>query len=447
LRDDPRRRCFVVHGGISFMTESSRSLRVHGSLAVPGDKSISHRALMLGALASGESRAQGILDSADVRASASALRACGVRITQDGATVVVRGVGHRGLSAPADDLDCANSGTTARLLSGILAAHPFRSRLVGDASLSRRPMRRIAAPLSAMGAEVRSESGDGLPLRIHGAALRSLDWSSDAASAQVKSAILLAGYCGDVAVSVAEPAPSRDHTERMMRALGARIDRSANTVRLTPAGDLRAFDLPVPGDPSSAAFFVALALLASGGTLRLTNVGINPTRTGFLDVVRQMGARLALADVREAGCEPVGAIDCTPSDLHGIAIGGDAIPRCIDELPLVAVLAARARGETVVSGAAELRVKESDRIAAIVANLRAIGARAEERPDGFVVQGSDAPLRGRVRTHGDHRIAMAFGILAALPANDITIDDPACVAVSYPAFWEDLRRATGGRNA
>ena len=421
---------------------SDRSFAVHGTVAVPGDKSISHRALMLAALADGRSHIVGLLDSDDVRATARALEACGVEIAASPSGVTVRGAGHRGLRAPAQDIDCGNSGTTARLLSGVFAAHPFRTRLIGDASLSRRPMRRIAAPLTAMGATFRLEAGDGLPMMIDGGALRGIDWISESASAQVKSAVLLAGYCAGVPVSVTEPAASRDHTERMMRAFGARIDGGAGVARLTPAGSLRRFELVVPGDPSSAAFFIALAMLAGRGTVRLTNVGLNPTRTGFLELVRQMGADLAITDRHESGCEPVGTVTCGPATIRGIAVGGDVVPRCIDEIPLVAVLAARAEGETTVSGAAELRVKESDRIAAIVENLRSLGAHAEERPDGFSVVGSDAPLRGTVRTHGDHRIAMAFGVLAALPGNAIVIDDPDCVAVSYPDFWTDLRRLT-----
>jgi 3-phosphoshikimate 1-carboxyvinyltransferase len=429
------------------MSQSLETLTVRGTVSVPGDKSISHRALMLSALAAGRSRIAGLLDSADTRATASALRTCGARLGPDAGAIVVHGAGHRGLAAPTSDIDCGNSGTTARLMSGMLAAHPFRSRLIGDASLSRRPMRRVIAPLSAMGAELHSERGEGLPMSVVGADLRPLDWRSDVASAQVKSAILFAGYCAGVPVSVAEPSRSRDHTERMMRACGARLESAGNAVRFAPSGDLRAFELAVPGDPSSAAFFVALATVADAGALRLTNVGLNPTRTGFFQLVRRMGGALAVEDAREEGCEPVGTLHCAPAALRGIAVGGDEVPACIDELPLLAVLAARAAGETVVSGAGELRVKESDRIAAVVGNLRAVGARAEERADGFVVQGSDAPLRGQVRTHGDHRMAMAFGILAALPRNDITIDDPACVAVSYPAFWNDLRQSTGGGRA
>lgn len=418
------------------------SFSVRGSLTVPGDKSISHRALMLGALSEGISTITGLLESADIRATRGALNSCGVTMQTIAGTLRVTGVGKRGLRAPSSDIDCANSGTSARLLAGVLAAHHFTARLVGDASLSRRPMRRVARPLGAMGATLQSENGDGLPMRIAGGALRSIDWESETASAQVKSAILLAGYNASVAVSIAEPFRSRDHTERMMRAFGARIETGDRDVRFIPDGSLRSFDLAIPGDPSSAAFFVAAAMLAGEGELRLLGVGLNPTRSGFLDLARRMGARIDVEDAREESYEPVGTLVCRPGSLEGITVSGGDVPGCIDELPLLAVLATRAEGETMVSGAAELRVKESDRISTVVTNLRALGAQAEEQPDGFVVTGTRAPLRGTVRTHGDHRIAMAFGVLAAIPGNEITIDDPACVAVSYPEFWGDLRRVT-----
>ena len=415
---------------------------VRGSLTVPGDKSISHRALMLGALSEGTSTITGLLESNDIRATTGALHSCGVSMQTIAGTLHVTGVGKRGLHSPSSDIDCANSGTSARLLAGILAAHEFTTRLVGDASLSRRPMRRVARPLEAMGATLQSENNDGLPMRIVGGSLRGIDWVSETASAQVKSAILLAGYNASVPVSIAEPFRSRDHTERMMRAFGARIEDKGKNVCFIPDGSLSPFDLTIPGDPSSAAFFVAAAMLASRGELRLLGVGLNPTRTGFFDLVRRMGARIDIEDSRDEACEPLGTLVCRPGSLEGITVGGSEVPGCIDELPLLAVLAARAEGETIVSGAAELRVKESDRISAVVTNLQALGARAEERPDGFVVAGSDVPLRGTVKTHGDHRIAMAFGVLAALPGNEITIDDPACVAVSYPGFWDDLKRVT-----
>ena len=397
---------------------------------------------MFGALAEGTSHIEGLLESADVRATAGILEACGIAVTSTGARIDVVGAGHRGLRATLRDLDCANSGTSARLFSGILSGHPFRSRLIGDASLSRRPMRRVAAPLSAMGARIDSEGGDGLPMTIVGGDLHPIEWESETASAQVKSAILLAGYTAGVAVSVREPSRSRDHTERMMRAFGAAVTSDEHNAQFEPGQSMRAFDLTVPGDPSSAAFFVALTMLADSGNLELPNVCLNPTRTGFLELARRMGAVIDIADGHEAGCEPVGTLVCRPGSLRAITVTSGEIPSCIDELPLIAALASRAEGETVVTGAGELRVKESDRIRAVVSNLVALGVRAGELPDGFRVEGSDAPLRGTVRTHGDHRIAMAFGVLAALPGNEIAIDDGECVAVSYPGFWDDIGIAT-----
>lgn len=416
-------------------------MRVHGTLRPPGDKSLSHRALMLAALADGPSRVGGLLDSADVRSTAGVLRALGVRIPEIGAgEIVVEGVGLRGLSRPAAPLDCGNSGTTTRLMAGVVAACPFEATFVGDESLSRRPMRRIARPLGAMGATVELPAQGGLPMTIRGGGLRGIDWESEVASAQVKSAVLLAGLVAGVSVSVREPLRSRDHTERMLAARGARLDVEGRVVHLEPTDTLVALDTHVPGDPSSAAFFAGLAAIASEGDVLLEHVCVNETRTGFFEILEQMGAEVRFERKREEGGEPVADIRVIPGALRAVTIGAEDVPSLVDEIPLIACLAALAEGVTVVTGAAELRVKESDRIAATVANLRAIGVDAEELPDGLRVVGSDAPLRGTVTTHADHRIAMAFGILGAVPGNEVTIDDPQCVAVSYPAFWQDLAR-------
>jgi 3-phosphoshikimate 1-carboxyvinyltransferase len=358
--------------------------------------------------------------------------------------MTIAGVGRRGLAAASVALDCGNSGTTTRLMAGILAASPFRSILVGDESLSRRPMRRVARPLEAMGARIVLSTGDHLPMRIDGRALSSLHWKSETASAQVKSAILLAGLVAGVEVTVEEPSPTRDHTERFLRALGAPLTVAAGSVTLASvARDLTGFDLTVPGDPSSAAFFAALASLADAGSLDLLNVLSSPTRDGFFRTLSAMGGAVA----RSAPCdtesgEQVTTYEITPARLRSIRVGPSEVPSMIDELPLLACLAAHAEGETVISGAEELRVKESDRIATTVANLRTIGALVEERPDGMVVVGSDAPLRGRIVTHGDHRIAMAFAILGRRRGNAIEVDDPDCVAVSYPSFWRTLDEVT-----
>lgn len=398
---------------------------------------------MLAALAEGRSRIRGILDSADVQSTATVLRTLGAEIPSISDDFAVEGRGARSFRAPATDLDCGNSGTTTRLVAGIAAACPFRSRFVGDASLSRRPMQRVARPLGAMGARFEFESGDGLPMRITGGSLSRIVWTSEAASAQIKSAILLAGVAAQVEVEVREPSRSRDHTERMLAAQGAEVTVQGSSVRLAPptSGRLEPLCIAVPSDPSSAAFLAALAALASDGTIELPEVCLNPTRTGFFRALELMGGRLERSGVRYEGGDDVGTIAVHASRLSGIDLPPDDVPSMIDELPLLACVAARTQGTTRVRGAAELRVKESDRIATVVSNLRAIGVDATEAPDGFTIVGSDRPLSGAVRTLGDHRIAMAFGVLGAIPGNEIEIDDPSCVNVSYPAFWDDLRSA------
>jgi 3-phosphoshikimate 1-carboxyvinyltransferase len=419
-------------------------MKIAGEIRVPGDKSISHRALLLAVLGSGRSRVRGILDSADVRSTAGALRALGADVPPLGPDIAIAGVGVTGLRSPSASLECGNSGTTARLLAGIVAAAPIVARFVGDASLSRRPMRRVARPLEAMGARFEFDGDDGLPMVVHGGPLRGIDWTSETASAQVKSAILLAGVVAGVEVSVAESRASRDHTERMLAARGVSIASSGGRVTAWRNGPLASRDTDVPADPSSAAFFAALGALASSGELTLRDVGVNPTRIGFFDALREMGAYVRMESVRDQGGEPVADVVVRPGALRGIEIGGHRVPSLIDELPLLACVATRARGDTKIAGAAELRVKESDRIAAVVANLRAIGARAEELPDGMVIEGRDAPLAGRITTYGDHRLAMAFGVLGALPGNRITLDDPGSVAVSFPTFWQELDRVRAG---
>lgn len=415
----------------------------HGTVRVPGDKSISHRALIFSALSNGPCVIRGLLRSADVASTASVLRALGVRIEDRADEVIVHGRGLRGLLAPDGPLDCGNSGTTTRLLAGVVAAHPFAATFTGDASLSRRPMKRIAEPLTRMGAAFTFEREDGLPMTIHGGTLSSIGWTSRSASAQVKSAILLAGLVAQVPVTVTEPSRSRDHTERMLSARGVELVVDALTVSLGVTLTLPVADLTVPGDPSSAAFFVALAALVPGSAIELPGVCLNPTRAGFLDIVQRMGAAITRDDLTVEGGELVGrVIAMGASHLRAVTVGAEEVPSVIDELPMLACLAARADGETVIRGAAELRVKESDRIAAVVANLRAIGADAEELPDGMIVRGGRAPLRGTVDPRGDHRIAMAFGVLGAVDGNEITILDRGCASVSYPQFWSDLARVT-----
>jgi 3-phosphoshikimate 1-carboxyvinyltransferase len=423
-------------------------MRVAGSLRVPGDKSISHRALILGALAGGngagrsESRVTGILQSADVESTAGVLRALGAGVPALSQDFTIRGTDRR-MQQPRRELECGNSGTTTRLIAGVVAASPIDATFVGDASLSRRPMRRVARPLQAMGGTVELPPHSGLPMTIRGGALHDIDWQSEVASAQIKSAILLAALVAGVRARVTEPVRSRDHTEKMLIARGAALNVDGTTVTIEPTLTLKPLDTHVPGDPSSAAFFAGLAAIADSGSLRLDSVLVNETRTGFLHQLRAMGAVVTEENRRLEGGEWVADLLVSPKQLRGVTITKADVPSMIDELPLLACLAARAEGETVITGANELRVKESDRIAAVVANLRAIGAAAHELPDGMRIEGSDRPLRGPVVTHGDHRLAMAFGVLGAAAGNAIDIDDRDCVSVSYPGFWRDLARVTG----
>lgn len=422
-------------------------MKIVGEVRVPGDKSISHRALLLAALGAGRSRVRGILDSADVRSTAGALRALGADVPALAPEILVEGIGVHGVRPPSAALDCGNSGTTARLLAGVVAASPISARFAGDASLSRRPMRRVARPLEAMGARFEFDAADGLPMTVHGGPLHAIDWTNETSSAQVKSAILLAGVIAGVEVSVDEPRRSRDHTERMLAARGIPVAVSGGRVTVRRGGELAARDTDVPADPSSAAFFAALAALASSGELTLRKVGVNPTRIGFFEALREMGASVEQYGAREQGGEPVADLVVRPGRLRGIAVDEDRVPSLIDELPMLACVAVRARGETTITGARELRGKESDRIASVVANLRAVGARAVELSDGMVIEGSDAPLTGQVSTHGDHRLAMAFAVLGALPGNRIVVDDRDCVSVSFPTFWQELDRVRAGARA
>lgn len=416
-------------------------------VTVPGDKSISHRALILASLSRGTSLLRGVLAGADTQATSDAMRALGVAtpvLPSDGGEFAVRGHGLRGLRAPDGVIDCGNSGTTARLLLGLLSGVPFSATLTGDDSLRSRPMRRVTEPLERAGARFEElGEADRLPIRVTGGALRRVDHESPKASAQVKSALLLAGLSAGVPVQVTEPVISRDHTERMLRAMGAEVESAPTAngrwrIVFQPPEFLEPIDVDVPGDFSSAAFFIALAAAWPGGAVRIAGVGVNPTRVGMLEVMSRMGAPVALENSCEVCGEPVADVIASAAQLKGTTIEADEVPSLIDEIPILAVLAARAEGETTVRGASELRVKESDRIRAVVDNLRAVGVEAEELEDGFVVRGTDAPLSGTVESHGDHRIAMAFGVLGALPGNRIEIDEPDVVGVSYPTFWETL---------
>lgn len=416
-------------------------------IRVPGDKSITHRALILASLAQGTSILSGLLPGEDAQRTAAALRAMGIQVPvvpSDGSQIAIAGHGLRGLRSPAEVIDCGNSGTTARLLLGLLSGLELTATLTGDDSLRSRPMRRVTQPLAAVGAKF-EELGepDRLPIRVTGGGLREIEYDSPHASAQIKSALLLAGLTAGVRVSVTEPILSRDHTERMLRAMGADLvsynhPGERPRVVLNPPEFLDPLRLHVPGDYSSAAFFLAFGLLAPRGGVRVRGVGVNPTRAGLSNVLRRMGALVEELDPCLVCDEPVADLVVTPTRLRGTEVGADEVPALIDEIPVLAVLAARAEGETVITGARELRVKESDRIAALASNLAAIGVDVEELDDGLVIRGSDAPLTGRVRCFNDHRIAMAFGVLAALPGNEIEVDEPACANISFPTFWDQL---------
>lgn len=420
-------------------------------MRVPGDKSIAHRAVILGALAAGDSRVTGVSAARDVDASIDAMRALGAHIERDRDTVRIRGAGVAALRSPARPIDCANSGTTARLLMGLAAALSGETVLTGDASLRLRPMERVAAPLREAGASIEYLEGHGtLPVRVTGGSLAPIIHRSDIASAQVKSALLIAGIAAAVDVSLVEPVRSRDHTERMLRAMGAGVDAFTAAdgvgVLLHASGPLQPLDGRVPGDFSSAAFLLSAASLG-GAAVRLIEVGVNPTRTGFLDVLARMGGPVRVAGPSSSGWEPVADLYAGPADLVATTVEQAEAVSLIDELPLVAVLAAHAQGETRVSGAAELRAKESDRIRAVCDNLRALRVDVDERPDGFSVRGSDAPLAGRVRSFDDHRIAMAFAVLGTRPGSRIEVDDLDIAAISYPGFASELRRIAPGDEA
>jgi 3-phosphoshikimate 1-carboxyvinyltransferase len=428
---------------------------LRGVLRVPGDRSITVRAVLLGALASGVSVVRGALDSEDTQAALNVMRALGVQIDSDGDmhTLRIHGVGLRGLHGAVEPLFCNSSGTTFRLLAGLLAGQTFASTLDGSAQLRRRPMRRITEPLGQMGTRI-TAANDCAPLSIQPAALHGIDYAMPIASAQVKSALLLAALYADGAVTIHEPAPTRDHTERMLAAMGADVavhaESQTTTVRLGAApASLRPLDMTVPADFSSAAFFLAAGVLPPAGVrvqVRLISVGLNPTRTGLLDALRAMGANIAIEQPGVQGGEPVGDLLPTPAPLHGIEVGGALTARMIDEFPIFAVLATQAHGTTVVRDAQELRVKESNRIDGLVDELRKMGASIEATPDGFVVQGPTR-LRGAVvDTHADHRVAMALAVAGLIAHGDTTLLGAECVSKTYPTFFADLASLTGAQH-
>ncbi|MCI4566457.1 3-phosphoshikimate 1-carboxyvinyltransferase [Lysobacter sp. CFH 32150] len=427
--------------GLDWIASPSTSLR--GTLDVPGDKSVSHRAIMFAALADGVSRIEGFLEGEDTRATAAIFRQLGVRIeTASDGVRIVHGVGIDGLQASNAPLDCGNAGTGMRLLTGVLAGQRFDCVLIGDESLSRRPMRRVIDPLSRMGARIEANEGGLPPLRVHGNhVLQGIDYTTEVASAQVKSAILLAGLYAHGDTTVREPHPTRDYTERMLAAFGWPIEFAPGFARLSGGHRLRATDVHVPADFSSAAFFIVAATLVPGSELRLQRVGMNPRRTGLLHVLRAMGADIVEQNPSEQGGEPVADLVIRHAALHGIEVPVEHVPDMIDEFPALFVAATCAQGATIVRGAAELRVKESDRIATMATGLRALGISVDETPDGATIHGGRVH-GGRIDSHGDHRIAMAFAIAAQLADGEVRIGDVSNVATSFPGF-DALARAAG----
>ncbi|MBO8177479.1 MAG: 3-phosphoshikimate 1-carboxyvinyltransferase [Bacillus sp. (in: Bacteria)] len=416
----------------------SRPLR--GTVQVPGDKSISHRAVMFGAIANGTTTIENFLTGDDCLSTISCFRRLGVHIEQHGTTVTVHGKGWDGLTEPKDILNVGNSGTTARLMLGILAGRPFHSVLIGDESIAKRPMSRVTKPLQLMGAIIDGrQNGEFTPLSVRGAQLNAIRYELPVASAQVKSAILLAGLQSEGTTEILEPAPSRDHTERMIRQFSGEIEKHGNVIRLNGKQTLKATNIVVPGDISSAAFFLVAGAIVPGSEIILPNVGLNPTRTGIIDVMKQMGADITIVDESYDSTEPVGTIIIRSSKLKGIEIGGEMIPRLIDELPIIALLATQAEGKTIIRNAEELKVKETNRIDAVCHELQQLGADIQPTEDGMIIHGKCTLTGGNVRSYGDHRIGMMLAIASLICQSEVTIDGVHAVSVSYPTFFEDLK--------
>ena len=418
--------------------EIKKQTRLRGELTVPGDKSISHRAVMFGSLAQGTTRITHFLEGADCLSTISCFRKMGVDIERNASEILVHGKGLHGLSASSEILDVGNSGTTTRLISGILAGQSFTSELNGDASIQSRPMKRIMTPLQSMGADIVSIKGNGCaPLRITGKPLQAVHYQSPVASAQVKSCVLLAGMYADGITRVTEPVLSRNHTEIMLNYLGAKVTSQGTTASIEPEPVLKAREIQVPGDISSAAYFIAAGLLTPDSQILLRNVGINPTRDGILKICRAMGADITLLNVNDEG-EPVADLLIRSSQLHGTTVEGSIIPTLIDEIPMIAVMAAFAEGTTVIRDAAELKVKESDRIAVVTEGLRRMGADIQPTEDGMIIHGGK-PLQGaKINSYLDHRIAMSFAVAGTICDGTMDIVNGDCVNISYPGFYKDL---------
>ena len=426
---------------LQFIVQPGGSLR--GNVRVPGDKSISHRSIMLGSLAEGTTHVSGFLQGEDCLCTLKAFRAMGVQIEgpSDDGNVTIHGVGLHGLQAPSAELDMGNSGTSMRLMSGLMSGQAFDVRMTGDASLSKRPMKRVTVPLASMGAEIDATEKGTPPLLVHGGRqLKGIHYAMPMASAQVKSSLLLAGLYADGETSVTEPAPTRDHTERMLRGFGYEVKTEGNRISLQGGGKLTATDIDVPSDISSAAFFMVGASIAEGSDLTLQHVGINPTRTGIIDILRLMGANMELLNEREVGGEPVADIRVRSAQLKGIQIPEELVPLAIDEFPVLFIAAAFAQGQTVLTGAEELRVKESDRIQVMADGLIACGVDAQPTPDGIIINPGNFS-GGTIDSHGDHRIAMAFTMAALRATQPIIINDCANVNTSFPGFVELATKA------
>lgn len=412
-----------------------------GEMTVPGDKSISHRAIMLGSIAKGKTEVTGFLDGEDCLRTIEMFKQLGVSIERQGTNVSIDSPGMKDWEMPADELYAGNSGTTARLMAGILAGSNITAVMTGDASLSRRPMDRVTVPLKEMGASITSETpSELLPLRIEGTPLRAIDYQNPVGSAQVKSAILFAGLQAEGTTSVHEKTVSRDHTEQMLKYFGAAIESDDGKVTVTGGRTLTGKNVHVPGDISSAAFFMVAASMVKGSAITLPNVGLNPTRTGVVDVLREMGAAIEITDESDKNGERLGTVSVAYQQVKPAVIGGALIPRLIDELPVIALLATQAEGTTVIKDAAELRVKETDRIAAVTEALSAVGANIEATADGMIIHGPTPLTGGTMDSYGDHRLGMMAAITSLVASGPITIKDPACIDISYPAFFEDLER-------
>ncbi|MFC0470277.1 3-phosphoshikimate 1-carboxyvinyltransferase [Halalkalibacter kiskunsagensis] len=411
-----------------------------GTIQIPGDKSISHRAVMFGAIAEGTTTVEGFLPGEDCLSTIACFRKLGVSIEQQGEKVTIEGRGWEGLTEPREILDVGNSGTTTRLMLGILATRPFHSVVIGDDSIAKRPMARVTNPLREMGSIIDGrENGNYTPLSIRGGQTQGIAYQSKVASAQVKSAILLAGLQSSGVTSVSEPALSRDHTERMLEAYGVTVRREGLTVSVEGGQSLTAQHIVVPGDISSAAFFLVAAAIVPDSEITLEGVGLNPTRSGIIDVLENMGATMSIHNERLAGGEPLADITISTSMLKGIEIGGDLIPRLIDEIPIIAVLATQAEGKTVIRDAEELKVKETNRIDTVVSELKKLGATITATDDGMIIEGRKSLKGSAVSSFGDHRIGMAMAIAGLITDGDVSIDRSDAIAVSYPSFFEHIK--------